>query len=91
MITDDKTAIVSPWEFQQLPEYSTSLPTGTTIGKTWKRALMRALPPDPMSSFPRAEPTGEWSLGEYVPHPEPGQVGIKWRALLVVAGCSCCR
>lgn len=26
-----------PWELEQLPEYSTSIPTGVCHGKTWKR------------------------------------------------------
>lgn len=44
-----------------LSEYSTSLPTGTTIGKRWKQR----------------RPDG-WLIGEYVPHQDPGTVGIKW-------------
>ena len=81
MITDDKTAIASPQEFATLPEYSLSVPTGTTIGKVWK-------------AKERVPAAGErygwrfgagWSLGEYVDHADPKLVGIKWRELLVVS------
>ena len=57
-------------EFDELLEYSTTLPTGTTIGKKWKRRV----PPS------GSNPT--WFLGEYVEDVEPyksqGMVGIKW-------------
>jgi len=26
-----------PWEFDSMPEYNTTLPTGTTCGKVWRR------------------------------------------------------
>lgn len=55
-------------DFNALLEYSTSLPTGTTIGKKWKRQC----------------PHGTWVTGEYVPDPEPKMVGIKWRRVVVV-------
>lgn len=43
-------------ELDALPEYSTSLPTGTTIGKMWKRNLLVAL-------GLRLRP--HWIIGEY--------------------------
>jgi hypothetical protein len=36
-IVDDKTALMDQEYFKELGEYSTSLPTGTYIGKRWKR------------------------------------------------------
>ncbi len=41
--------------FRDLPEYSTSIPTGVTIGKRWKRRIP-AVPNEP----------GWWLMGEFV-------------------------
>lgn len=60
----DKIVLTEP-EFEALLEYSTSLPTGTSVSKRWKRAV----PPN--------APV-EWWMGEYVPHADPKMVGIKW-------------
>lgn len=75
-----KEAIVSLTiiEFDALLEYSTTLPTGTTLGKKWKcRRPYRddGKPPN-------------WYLGEYVEDPDPefrakGCVGIVWKKIEV--------
>lgn len=36
ILVDDKHALMDERELRDLPEYSTTLPTGTTIGKRWK-------------------------------------------------------
>lgn len=59
-------------EVDLLLEYSTSLPTGKTIGKRWKRHL---------GMGPKA---GRWVLCEYVPDPDPAYVGITSRLIEVV-------
>lgn len=58
--------------FNGLLEYSTSLPTGTRIGKTRKRRL-----------YNRAKNCwlDEWLIGEYVHHSDPDLVGIEWRRI----------
>ena len=38
ILADDKTAVMEQADFDALPEYSCSVPTGQTIGKRWKRA-----------------------------------------------------
>ncbi len=74
-------------ELDELLEYSTSIPSGTYIGKLWKRnnnALVRDakghnVPP-------------EWTMGEYIPDPQakigkdgkPDTIGIKWRKIEIV-------
>jgi hypothetical protein len=65
------TVKMSVAEFDALLEYSTTLPTGTTIGKKWKRHILSGLN------------RGEWWLGEYVPDPsgDPGRVGILWKKI----------
>jgi hypothetical protein len=55
-------AAISRDELLQLPEYTTSLPTGTTIGKRWRRS----------------KGDGGWEIGEYVRSALPNHVGIKW-------------
>lgn len=61
-----ETIKMSNTEFQSLLEYSTTIPTGTTIGKRWRRNtgegwLMGEYIPDPQG--------------------DPGMVGIKWRKI----------
>jgi hypothetical protein len=65
------TVKMSIAEFDALLEYSTTLPTGTTIGKKWKRHILSGLN------------RGEWWLGEYVPDPSgsSGKVGITWKKI----------
>jgi hypothetical protein len=70
---DEKTATV-PWLFfDDLDDYSCTLPSGTVIGKFWKRH-------QPYSG------RGAWWLGQYMPDttdPE-NMVLIIWRELFIV-------
>lgn len=59
-------------EFNALLDYSASLPTGTTIGKQWKRR----------NDY--YDESKGWRLGEYVEHPNPDLVGIRWRDIEIV-------
>jgi hypothetical protein len=52
-------------QFENMHEYSTTLPTGTTIGKKWRRYLFDG------------PAKGTWILCEYVEDPDPKYVGIK--------------
>jgi hypothetical protein len=58
--------------FDALDEYSCSIPTGTTIGKRWKRGE------------PYHGPRSTWYLCEYVPCETPGHVGIRVRLIRIV-------
>ncbi len=64
-MSEDETVMLTQQEFDDLPEYSMSLPTGTTIGKQWKMGWGR--PDGPLT----------WYLCEYVEIDEPGYVGIQ--------------
>lgn len=67
------TVDLTPAQFTALLEYSTTLPTGKTVGKQWKRYL---------AAGPKA---GSWLLGEYVEHPQPDlYVGIRWQLIRIV-------
>lgn len=63
---------------RNLPEYSTSIPTGAIVGKRWKR--------NPLHREVRSSELPEhlWTVGEYVPHPDPELVGIRWYRVDVV-------
>lgn len=56
-----ETVILTQEEFDNLPEYSCSYPTGTTIGKKWKARW-------PYSNVPE-----EWYLREYTGYTEDGE------------------
>ena len=63
-------------ELDQMSEYSTSLPTGTAIGKRWKRNINMLAGPHGFAVEGEGPPI--WRVGEYVPHLDPDLVGIKW-------------
>lgn len=52
-------------EFAALPEYSCSLPTGTTYGKRWK-------------CHTAAGRASTWFMGEYYDCGSRTEVGIRW-------------
>lgn len=68
-----KSLILTRAEFDALPEYSASLPTGTTVGKRWKR-LNGVHDYEFMASG--GEPV--WMIGEFVEIGDPTAVGINW-------------
>jgi hypothetical protein len=71
-------------ELLALPEYSTSLPTGTTLGKRWRRdanfwAQRTLAHLHFFDGTPQAEDYApKWVVGEYVPCALKDQVGINW-------------
>ena len=68
MLLDATDAVMTRREFDELMEYSTSLPSGTTIGKIWKCHARN----------------DTWWLGEYCETTLVGMVDIKWRRIHVV-------
>lgn len=71
-------------ELLKLPEYSTSLPTGQTIGKRWRRddnfmARRNVGHLHFFDGYLQPEDYGvRWVIGEYVSDTEPGYIGISW-------------
>ncbi len=61
-------------ELAELPEYSCSFPTMTTIGKRWKR--------NTTFGSPSYSLYGPWMIGEYVESDEPGKVAILWKNVI---------
>lgn len=72
MVTDFNWILEKPvsWvtlaQFNSMLEYSTSLPTGKTIGKRWKRQILYG------------PHKGRWLMGEYAKDPDPEYVKINW-------------
>ena len=63
--------VLTQAEFDALPDYSCSIPSGTTIGKQWKRRRNY-----------HDESSG-WLRGEYAESTRPGRVLINWRNIVV--------
>ncbi len=61
-------------ELDALSEYSCSLPTGTTIGKSWKRNV---------NAYTGRADSPDWWMGYYTESDLPGQVGIEWRRVVL--------
>lgn len=66
--------LLTKYEFDILPNYSCSLPTGIVLGKRWKRAV----------HYHRQKPTDEWLMGEYAEHKDPTKAKIIWRTITIV-------
>lgn len=65
---DLPTIELYPDQLEALLDYSMTLPTGTTVGKMWRRdcnVFRKHLGPD-------------WIVGRYVPSSDPGYIGIEW-------------
>jgi hypothetical protein len=67
--------VISRDELRKLPEYSCTIPTGTTIGKRWRRDVLE--PKRFHGVLPRDTPA-EWMIGEYYDIGSDKEVGIKW-------------
>ena len=65
-----ETIVLTEIEFNQLPNYSCSYPTDTTIGKRWKRG-------EPYVRDPHT-----WYLCEYVESNIEGMIGIKAKLIV---------
>lgn len=68
-IRTTRTIHLSKAELDALPEYSMSVPTGTTIGKRWKRD-------NNVYRQHGSEP--DWWMGEYFDVQSATEVGIRW-------------
>ena len=64
-----ETIVLTKIEFDQLPTYSCSIPTGTTIGKRWKRGA------------PYINPD-TWYLCEYVEASDTKMIGIHYKLIV---------
>ena len=74
---DDTHVLLTPRQFEELPEYSATMPTGAYPGKCWKRALYD-MPPH------RGGKIVGWHLGWYGECEDPNFVTNNWREIEVV-------
>lgn len=66
--------VITREELGKLLEYSSSLPTGTIVGKRWRvdvHSNCRRLGRVPADIEP------EWMIRRYTDHPDPKRIGIK--------------
>ena len=65
-------------QFLDLPNYSCTLPTGTTTGKRWRRA----------DRYHLQDVDDDWHMGEYGPPycrgSRKGSVPIFWRPIVII-------
>ncbi len=84
------TEYLTQKEFDDLLEYSTSIPTGTTLGKKWKRHIFsfKSNGKEYNAGYIPANVelvSDAWWMGEYITDPDPKRVGIRW-STIVIAG-----
>lgn len=98
LLVDGKTAVMTKEVFEHLPEYSSTLPTGTYFAKRWKRdinepnryAIMQIREYGTLEEKEKAAKLKfedfppKWWMGEYAEDEDPKQVKIIWREILVV-------
>lgn len=78
-----------PWELDSMPDYSLSLPSGTTLWKMWRRdantptrmEIGRTYGPDRARRVPEM-----WMVGQYAPDPDPRMVAIRWFKVVIKHG-----
>jgi len=69
ILVDSTHAVMSQRAFDELCEYSASIPSGTYEGKMWKRQCA----------------DGSWWLSWFCSDPNPKMIGMQHRRILVVA------
>lgn len=67
-------AYMTKAEFDQLPEYSCTLPTGTTTGKKWKRRVPYHVGPGIKN---------DWRFGMFGRDLPNNQIEIIWRDIFI--------
>lgn len=78
ILMDDTHCILTQDQFDRLPEYSASIPSGVYPGKAWKRndgAFDEA--------FRAAGGKLRWLLGWYGETDDPEKCSINWREVLI--------
>jgi hypothetical protein len=81
-IKDNKrpVLIVSQKYLDNLYEYSCSLPTGTIVGKRWKRNIH----PECNGAAGYPPEKTKWIIGEYYDCNEEGKIGIMWWDIKII-------
>jgi hypothetical protein len=72
----ERFTVLTLAEWHELGEYSCSLPSGTIVGKRWKRNL------DAYAS--KVTPPRGWLVGEYYDVGSTTEIGIRWTKPIIV-------
>ncbi len=70
-------------EWAELGEYSCSLPSGTRVGKRWKRNRTAYAPIRWVSGKP-TRPPADWCVGEYYDVGSTTEIGIRWTEPIII-------
>lgn len=76
ILIDDVHAVMTRDTFEQLAEYSSTIPSGAYPGKLWRRANGK--------HDPRHQGEPVWMLCWYGPHADPSKVSINYRTVILV-------
>lgn len=85
-----ETVVLTKEEFDSMLEYSSTLPSGTTLGKVWRSDFLAYAPPAERRRLTLAHKSQhDWYMGEYVPDPkakldrngQPETIRIVWRKI----------
>ena len=82
ILVDEHSAIMTKKEFDDLPTYSCTMPTGVFLGKRWKRddnEARRFRAPKPGPDIPE-----DWWMGEYAESDKPNMCANVWRKIYVL-------
>lgn len=76
-----------PWELASMDEYSTSVPSGTTPFKMWRRDLRSRITKEQHAQMERGQFRDEdWRVGQYYSLPDPTRIGIRWFEVVLLEG-----
>jgi hypothetical protein len=81
---EKRTIKLTRAEFRDLKNYSHSMPTGTTIGKRWKRQLASPEETDLEPLLAGQSPVERWLMGEYYDIGSDTRTGIRWSHIEVI-------
>lgn len=84
ILVDEHTALMEQDDLDALGEYSCSIPTGTAIGKRWKRGGPCECVSRRLRRYGTCQEHSVWTMGEYAVHDDPELVKILWREIIVV-------
>ena len=77
-------AIMTEKTLEELPEYSSTLPSGVYDGKMWRANVTPPAAPGcalPPREKPRKE---EWILRWFAPSDEPNKCAVKWADIVLI-------
>lgn len=80
---NDRILYLHRWVLDSINEYTTTLPSATTVGKFWKRDeyVWRR-----WMGYPPESHVEDWSVGCYAECDDPNKVSIIWFKVMLLEG-----